>query len=148
MLRANEQSEQSPPLTFARNRFGEALPPFARLLALLADVFTLGRGEGGLCSFARKWSGEKPSQPLLVCSQSGGGKGEGQAGRREGVGEAKAERDDEAMDYLLKPSLMIVAGLTLGIAIATATAVAKIRIKQFLAIPLASKVVAGLCMTT
>ena len=52
------------------------------------------------------------------------------------------------MDYLLKPSLMIVAGLTLGIAIATATAVAKIRIKQFLAIPLASKVVAGLCMTT
>ena len=40
----------------------------------------------------------------------------------------------------------IVAGLTLGIAIAKATAVAKIRIKQFLAIPLAGKVVAGPCM--
>jgi hypothetical protein len=38
-----------------------------------------------------------------------------------------------------------VAGLTLGVAIATATAVAKIRIKQFWAIPLAGKVVAGAC---
>ena len=47
------------------------------------------------------------------------------------------------MDYLLKPSLPFVAGLTLGVAIAKATAVAKIRIKQFLAIPLAGKVVAG-----
>jgi len=47
VLRANEQSEQSPRLTFARfarNRFGEALPPFARLLALLADVFPAGQG--------------------------------------------------------------------------------------------------------
>jgi hypothetical protein len=43
------------------------------------------------------------------------------------------------MIYLLKPSPLFVAGLTLGIAIATATAVAKIRIKQFLAIPLISK---------
>jgi hypothetical protein len=50
------------------------------------------------------------------------------------------------MDYLWKPSPPLVAGLTLGIAIATATAVAKIRIKQFLAIPLAGKVVAGPCM--
>jgi hypothetical protein len=47
------------------------------------------------------------------------------------------------MDYLLKPSPMIVAGLTLGVANAKATAVAKIRIKQFLAIPLAGKVVAA-----
>lgn len=47
------------------------------------------------------------------------------------------------MDYLLMPSPLIVAGLTLGVADATATAVAKIRIKQFWAIPLASKVVAG-----
>ena len=38
------------------------------------------------------------------------------------------------------------AGLTLGVAIAKATAVAKIRIKQFWAIPLAGKVVAGLGM--
>lgn len=71
VLRANEQSEQSPRLTFARNRFGEALPPFARLLALLAAFFPLGRAVGGfarllatrlasgrmaglgLCSFAR-----------------------------------------------------------------------------------------------
>jgi hypothetical protein len=50
------------------------------------------------------------------------------------VGNAKAEQDDEAMDYLLKPSLPFVAGLTLGIAIATANAAAKIRIKQFWAI--------------
>ena len=48
-----------------------------------------------------------------------------------------------AIDYLLKPSLPFVALLTLGIAIAKATVVAKIRIKQFLAIPLAGKVVAG-----
>lgn len=58
----------------------------------------------------------------------------------EAVGKAKAERVDEAMDYLLKPSPLIVAGLTLGIAIAKATAVAKIRIKQFWAIPLAREV--------
>jgi len=63
-------------------------------------------------------------------------------GNRNAVGEAKAEQEDEAMIYLLKPSLPFVAGLTLGIAIAKATAVAKIRIKQFLAIPLAGKVVA------
>jgi hypothetical protein len=43
-------------------------------------------------------------------------------------------------------SPLIVAGLTLGLAIATATAVAKITIKQFLAIPLTGKVVAGPCM--
>jgi hypothetical protein len=59
---------------------------------------------------------------------------------------AKAEHDDEAMDYLWKPSPPFVAGLTLGIAIAKATAVAKLRIKQFLAIPMAGKVVAGPCM--
>jgi len=46
------------------------------------------------------------------------------------------------MDDLLKPSPPFVAGLTQRIAIAKATAVAKIRIKQFLAIPLAGKVVA------
>jgi hypothetical protein len=63
-------------------------------------------------------------------------------GDREAVGRAKAERDDEAMDYLWKPSPLIVAGLTLGVADAKATAVAKIRIKQFLAIPLTGKVVA------
>ena len=38
------------------------------------------------------------------------------------------------------------AGLTLCLAIATATAVAKITIKQFFAIPLTGKVVAGPCM--
>jgi hypothetical protein len=37
-------------------------------------------------------------------------------------------------------------GLTLGIAIAKATAVAELKTKQFLAIPLAGKVVAGPCM--
>ncbi|MFN7804680.1 MAG: hypothetical protein ACK5TO_11725 [Planctomycetaceae bacterium] len=63
-------------------------------------------------------------------------------GDGDAVGEAKAEQDDEAMDYLLKPSLPFVAWLTLDIADATATAVAKIRIKQFWAIPLAGKVVA------
>ena len=46
------------------------------------------------------------------------------------------------MDYLLKPSPLIVAGLTMCVAFATATAVAKLRIKQFLAIPMAGKVVA------
>ena len=57
------------------------------------------------------------------------------------VGRAKAERDDEAMDCLLQPSPMIVTGLTLCVAIATVTAVAKITIKQFWAILLAGKVV-------
>lgn len=52
------------------------------------------------------------------------------------------------MIYLLKPSPPFVAGLKLGIAIATATAVTKLRIKQFSAIPLAGKVVAGPCMKT
>ena len=70
----------------------------------------------------------------------------GKAKLRQGDGKAvamaKAEQDDEAMDYLLKPSLPFVAGLTLRIAIAKATAVAKIRIKQFLAIPPTAKVVA------
>jgi hypothetical protein len=61
------------------------------------------------------------------------------------VSKAKAEQDDEATIYLLKPSPLIVAGLTLGSAIGKATAVAKIRIKQFRAIPLTGKVVAGLC---
>ena len=40
-------------------------------------------------------------------------------------GKADAEHDDEAMTYLLKPSPLFVAGLTLCLAIATATAVAK-----------------------
>ena len=40
----------------------------------------------------------------------------------------EADQQNEAMDYLLKPSPLIVAGLTLGIAIAKATAVAKTRI--------------------
>ena len=62
------------------------------------------------------------------------------------VGKAKAEQDDEATIYLLKPSPLIVAGLTLGVAIATATAVAKIRIKTFWAIPFAGKVVAAFPM--
>jgi hypothetical protein len=38
--------------------------------------------------------------------------------------------------------------LTLGIAIAKATAVAELKTKQFLAISLAGKVVAGPCMMT
>jgi ABC-type spermidine/putrescine transport system permease subunit II len=45
------------------------------------------------------------------------------------------------MDYLLKPSPLIVAGLTLGVADAKATANAKLRIEQFFAIPLAGRVV-------
>ena len=94
---------------------------FARLLA----VVLAKRGSAGLCSFARS-----------------GMTGKVKVRRGDGVGEAEAERDDEAMIYLLKPSPPFVAGLTLGIAIAKATAVAKIRIKQFWAIPLAGKVVA------
>lgn len=47
--------------------------------------------------------------------------------------------------YLLKPQPIFMAGLTPGIAIATAMVVAMI-IKQFLAMPLAGKVVAGLCL--
>ena len=46
------------------------------------------------------------------------------------------------MIYLLKPSPLFIAGLTQGVAIAKATAVAKKRIKQFWAIPSAGKVVA------
>jgi hypothetical protein len=80
-----------------------------------------------LCSFARRAMTRK-------C--------EDQQWRRECFGEAKAEQDDEAMDNLLKPSPLFVAGLTLCVAFARATAVAKIRIKQFLAIPLAGEVVA------
>ena len=38
------------------------------------------------------------------------GKAKVRHGDGEGVGEAKAEREDEAMDYLLKPSPMIVRG--------------------------------------
>ncbi len=72
------------------------------------------------------------------------GKAKVRLGDGKAVGKAEAERDDEAMDYLLKLSPPFVAGLTLGVAIAKATDVAKIRIKQFLAIPLAGKVVAGL----
>ncbi|MBL8820590.1 MAG: hypothetical protein JNL58_31500 [Planctomyces sp.] len=49
----------------------------------------------------------------------------------------------EAMNYLLKPSQPFVAALTVGVAFAKATVVAKIRIKQFWAIPLAGKVVAA-----
>lgn len=62
------------------------------------------------------------------------------------VGRAKAEQDDEVMIYLLMPSPPFVARLTLCVAIATATAVAKIRIEQFWAIPLAGKVVAPPCV--
>jgi hypothetical protein len=74
------------------------------------------------------------------------GKAKLRQGDGEGGRQGEAEQDDEAMDYLLKPSPLFVAGLTLGIAIAKATAVAKLRIKQFLAIPMAGKVVAGPCM--
>ncbi|MFN6107577.1 MAG: hypothetical protein ACK5EA_24415, partial [Planctomycetaceae bacterium] len=73
------------------------------------------------------------------------GKAKLRQGDGEGGRQGEAEQDDEAMDYLLKPSPLFVAGLTLGIASAKATAVAKITIKQFLAIPLAGKVVAGPC---
>ena len=104
---------------------GRADGGFARLLA---DVLPK-RGSAGLCSFARS-----------------GMTGKVKVRRGDGVGEAEAEHDDEAMDYLLKPSLPFVAGLSLGIAIAKATAVAKIRIKQFWAIRLAGKVVAVVFM--
>lgn len=86
------------------------------------------------------------SQQVLAvneCHRAEVRQGDGKA-----VGEAKAEQDDEAMDYLLKPSPPFVAGWTLGVAIAKATAVAKIRMKQLLTIPLAGKLVAGPCMMT
>ena len=86
-----------------------------------------------LCSFARSAIARKRN---------------GQAERLGGVGKAKAERDDEAMDYLWKPSPPFVAGLTLCVADAKATLVAELKIKQFWAIPLAGKVVAGPCMVT
>ena len=50
--------------------------------------------------------------------------------------------------YLLKPSPSFVAGLTLEVGIAKASAVLKIGLKQFRAIPLAGKVVAGPCVMT
>ena len=50
------------------------------------------------------------------------------------------------MIYLLKPSPMIVTGLTPCVAIASATVVAELTIKQFLAIPPTCKVVAGPCL--
>jgi hypothetical protein len=53
-----------------------------------------------------------------------------------------------AIDYLLKRSPIIVAGLMPCIADATATLVEKLEIQQFWAIPLAGKVVAGPCMKT
>ena len=59
---------------------------------------------------------------------------------------AKAEHDDEAMIYLLKPSLMTVAGLTPCVAVAKATAVAELTIKQFLGMHPTAKVVAGPCL--
>ena len=89
------------------------------------------KSQANHCSFARR----------AVAGKAKVRQGDGKA-----VGEAKAEQDDEAMDYLLKPSPPLVARLTLGVAIAKATVVAKIRIKQFLAIPLANKVVSGPCM--
>jgi hypothetical protein len=99
-----------------------------------------------LCSFARKGFGESDADLCSFARSAMTGKAKVRHGDGEGVGKAKAEQDDEAMDYLWKPSLPFVAGLTLGVAIAKATAVAKIRIKQFLAIRLAGKVVAGPCM--
>ena len=60
------------------------MPTFARLLA---DVLPK-RGSAGLCSFARS-----------------GMTGKVKVRRGDGVGEAEAEHDDEAMDNLLKPSL-------------------------------------------
>ena len=56
-------------------------------------------------------------------------------------GQCRIRRNGDG--YLLKQSPPFVAGLTLGYAIATATAVAELRIKQFWAIPLAGKLVAG-----
>jgi hypothetical protein len=52
------------------------------------------------------------------------------------------------MDCLLKPSPPFVVGLTLGVAIARATVVTELTIKQFWAISLTGKVVAGPCMMT
>ncbi len=66
--------------------------------------------------------------------------------QRSGKAAAQAEHDSEAMIYLLKPLPMTVAGLTLCVAIASATVVAELTIKQFLAIPPTCKVVAGPCL--
>ncbi len=92
--------------------WAKAKPTFARLLA---DAFANRRRD-----FAR-----------LLARSAG-------QGRREGNGEAKAKLNKKDGDgaYLLKPSPIIVAGLTPCVADAKATAVAKIRIKQFWAIRL------------
>ena len=79
------------------------------MLALLAIVLAKPYP---LCSFARRAMTRKAKVR----------QGDGKA-----VGRAKAERHDEAMDYLCKPSPLIVVGLTLGIAIAKATAVAELK---------------------
>jgi hypothetical protein len=132
------------------------------LLALLAAFFPLGRADGGFARLlARDLTKAKPTFARLLadglaklwsaglCSFARNamtGKAKVRLGDGNAVGKAKAEHDDDAMDYLLKRSPPFVAGLTLGIGIAKASAVAKIRIKQFLAIPLAGKVVAGPCV--
>ena len=109
---------------------------------LLATFFPLGRADG---SFARLLADVLAKHNRLDFARllAGRWRETQRSGRATGkaVGKGKAEHDDEAMDYLLKPSLPFVAGKTLGVAIAKATAVAKIRIKRFLAIPLAGKVV-------
>ena len=129
--------------------------PFLRSPTPLCAFARRGFGESDadLCSFARRRFGEAwVGWTLLVCSQGHDQISEGQAGRREGVGKcegkADAEHHDEAMDCLLKPSPPFVVGLTLGVAIARATVVTELTIKQFWAISLTGKVVAGPCMMT
>ena len=161
-LRANEQSLVSCGKCSASKRAKRAKSPadlcsqpFLRSPTPLCAFARRGFGESDadLCSFARRRFGEAwVGWTLLVCSQGHDQISEGQAGRREGVGKcegkADAEHHDEAMDCLLKPSPPFVVGLTLGVAIARATVVTELTIKQFWAISLTGKVVAGPCMMT
>ena len=105
-----------------------------------------------VCSLCSQTFKAGLTETLLVCSQVVGRKakptfarllaGSAGQGRREG-GKAKAEQEGMAMIYLLKPSPPFVARLIPCIPDAKATVVAKIRIKQFWAVSLTGKVVAG-----
>ena len=158
-LRANEQSHGMAVRADANLVASKRAKGRRGLCSLCSQRFSRWAGLMGTLLVCSQGIWRKRCRPLLVCSQtvcqsvgSAGlcsfarnamtGKAKVRHGDGKAVGRAEAERDDEAMDYLFKPSLLFVAGLTLGVAIAKATAVAKLRIKQFWAIPLAGKVVA------
>ena len=150
-LRANEQSPVSlckcsaskrakgsqGLCTLCTQRFhGKSDPLF-----VCSQTFLTQLRSDGLCSFARNkiW---KSSATLCSFARSAmTRKSEGQQWRRGRQSASQSRTRWMAMADLLKPSLMIVAGPTLWISIAKATAVAFSRIEQFLAIPLTGKVV-------